>query len=42
MRLRNDCRNAGELLKQKEGTKQGDISRIRVQMRDNQGKMEKI
>lgn len=36
MRLRNDCRNAGELLKLKEGTKQGDISRIRVQMRDNQ------
>lgn len=45
MRLRNGCRNAGELLKLKEGEKQGDLSRIRIQMWDNQaadGKFKRV
>ncbi len=33
MRLRNGCRNGGELLKLKEGPERWGLPRIRIQMR---------
>lgn len=35
MRLENGCRNGGQFLKLKKDYYQGELSRIRMQMRDN-------